>query len=316
MLSLSLMKKAFIQLHVAVFLAGFTAILGRLIELQEGWLVLYRMLITVLLLMPYLGMKGNLRVITPQKLLPVLGTGFIISLHWLTFYASVKYANASVALVCLAASGIFSALFEPLIIKRPFHFREIVFGMMGIGGIYIIFNFNPEYKVGIIFGLLSAIGSALFPIFNKRLLTIHPARLLTFYEMIGGGICLAMFLPIYFSYFPAAYFIPTGKDLFLLLILSSLCTVVAFNLQLSALRVLSAFTSNLTYLLEPVYGIVLALFFLGEGRFLGPSFYFGLGLAASAVGLQMWFELKSKALESKRMFEKSTEFEKRTDSLI
>ena len=138
------MKKAFAQLHLAVFLAGFTAILGKLIGLQEGWLVWYRMLFTVFLLIPVLWFSGKWKRLPRNVFLPIAGTGFIIAIHWLTFYASIKYANASVALVCLAASGLFSALFEPIIIKRPFHVREILFGMMGVGGVYIIFNFNPE----------------------------------------------------------------------------------------------------------------------------------------------------------------------------
>ena len=56
------MKKALIQLHIAVFLAGFTAILGVLIKLNEGLLVWYRLFITVVTLGVILFLKKELKV--------------------------------------------------------------------------------------------------------------------------------------------------------------------------------------------------------------------------------------------------------------
>ena len=110
------MKKAFIQLHIAVFLAGFTAILGKLILLNEGMLVWYRILITVIVLGAWLMYKKQLERIPGKDMLKIAGVGLIIALHWVTFYGSVKYANVSVALVCFSATGFFTALLEPLIL--------------------------------------------------------------------------------------------------------------------------------------------------------------------------------------------------------
>ncbi|HEV2354438.1 MAG TPA: EamA family transporter, partial [Puia sp.] len=42
------MKKAFLQLHIAVLLAGLTGVLGKLISLSAGVLVWYRLFITAL----------------------------------------------------------------------------------------------------------------------------------------------------------------------------------------------------------------------------------------------------------------------------
>jgi len=289
------MKKAFFQLHFAVFLAGFTAILGKLIHLNEGWLVWYRMLITVAVIFIISFFKKELKPISIKKIAPLLGTGCIIALHWLTFYASIKYSNASIALVCFSATGLFTALFEPLITKSKFMFLEILLGFIVVAGIYIIFNFNPHFKTGIIFGIISAMGAAIFPILNKGFLPVFAYREVTFYEMIGGFVGLSLLLPLYFILFPASYALPTVSDWIWLLILSILCTVYALNLQLKALEKISAFTSNLTYSLEPVYGILLAFLIFHEHKYFGPSFYWGMLLSLIAVILQMYVVFRSQA---------------------
>ena len=283
----TLMKKALIQLHIAVFLAGFTAILGVLIKLNEGLLVWYRLFITVVTLGVILFLKKELKAIPRKDMLKIFGVGAIVALHWVTFYGSVKYANASVALVCFSATGFFTAFFEPLILRRRISLIEVLLGMLAIAGIYIIFNFNPQYKVGIIFGIISAMGSALFPIFNKQFIERFSPRVLTFYELGGGLIALTILVPLYLLKFPAAYYLPTSEDWIWLLVLAWLCTVLCFDLQLNALKKISAFTANLTYNLEPVYGIILAFIFLHENKELDGHFYVGVGLIALAVVLQM-----------------------------
>ena len=280
-------KKALLQLHIAVFLAGFTAILGKLITLNEGLLVWYRLLITVVTLGIILFFKKQLVRIPVKDVLKIFGVGVIVAIHWVTFYGSVKYANISVALVCFSASGFFTAFFEPLILKRSISLIEVLLGLLAITGIYIIFDFHPQYKLGIIFGIISAVGSALFPVYNKRLLITWSPKILTLYELGGGLLALTILVPFYLMQFPALYYIPTNSDWIWLLVLAWLCTVLSFDLQLNALKKISAFTASLTYNLEPVYGIILAFILFRENEKLNPAFYMGVLLILLAVILQM-----------------------------
>jgi drug/metabolite transporter (DMT)-like permease len=282
------MKKALIQLHIAVFLAGFTAILGKLITLNEGLLVWFRLLITVVTLGVILFLKKQLQQIPFKDVKRIFGVGVIVAIHWVTFYGSVKYANVSVALVCFSATGFFTAFFEPLILKRRIALIEVGLGLIAILGIYVIFDFHPQYKLGIAFGIISAVGSALFPIYNKRLLLVYSPKILTLYEMGGGLLALTALVPFYLMQFPASYYIPTSTDWLWLLVLAWLCTVLSFDLQLKALQKISAFTANLTYNLEPVYGIILAFIFFNENEQLHPQFYIGVLLILLAVVLQMF----------------------------
>ena len=281
------MKKAFIQLHIAVFLAGFTAILGKLIQLNEGLLVWYRLLLTVIILGAIMVFKRQLQVIAAKDIFKIAGVGLIITIHWVAFYGSVKYANVSVALVCFSATGFFTAIFEPFILKKKIVIAELLLGLLAILGIYIIFNFHPQYKLGIIFGIIASMGSALFPVFNKQLLLRFSPKILTLYELGSGFILLSFLVPFYLISFPADYYLPTIADWGWLLILAALCTVVSFNLQLNALKKISAFTANLTYNLEPVYGIIMAFIFFRENKTLHNEFYLGLVLILLAILLQM-----------------------------
>ncbi|MBP6286569.1 MAG: DMT family transporter [Ferruginibacter sp.] len=281
------MKKALVQLHIAVFLAGFTAILGKLITLNEGLLVWFRLLITVVTLGAILFFRKQLKQVPFNDVLKISGVGAIVAIHWVMFYGSVKYGNVSVALVCFSATGFFTAFFEPLILKRRLSLVEVLLGLMAIAGIYIIFDFHPQYKMGVIFGILSAMGSALFPIFNKRLLIVYEPKILTLYELGGGLLALTLLVPLYLTQFPANYYLPTSTDWLWLLVLAWLCTVLSFDLQLNALKKVSAFTANLTYNLEPVYGIILAFIFFKENENLHREFYVGVGLILLAVILQM-----------------------------
>ena len=277
------MKKAFLQLHLAVFLAGFTGLLGRLITLNEGMIVWYRLLLTAATMWILFGLMKKIKRISLNDILKIAAVGFIAALHWVTFYGSIKYSNISVALVCFSSIGFFTALFEPLILKKKINVVELLLGVITMCGIYIIFHFDTEYKTGIIIGIISAMLASLFPIYNREFLKRINVETMLAWQQTGGLIALSILLPFYLQRFPVKNFIPGIENFGWLLILSWLCSVVAFQLSSNALKKLSAFTVNLTYNLEPVYGIILAFIVYKENQFLSKWFFVGFGIIAIAL---------------------------------
>jgi len=294
------MRKAFLQLHIAIFLAGFTGILGKLIELNEGLLVWWRLFISAITMWILFGLMKRLQKVSRTDLFKILGVGVIASLHWVSFFGSIKFANISVALVCFSAVGFFTAVFEPLIVRRKFSVIELLLGLLVMAGIYIIFHFDPEYKKGIIIGIISAMLGALFPIFNRVLLQRMNTETLITYELTGGLLCLTLILPIYLQFSPATYYLPNTKDWGWLLVLAWVCSVWAFQLSANALKKISAFTVNLSYNLEPVYGILLAFLVYQENEHLDWSFYVGLFLIILAVVLQTYRVYRGRVVKSER----------------
>jgi drug/metabolite transporter (DMT)-like permease len=280
------LKKAFIQLHAAVLLAGLTGVLGRLISLNAGLLVWYRLLLTApsLWLLALLR-KQSLR-IDRRDLWRIFGIGGIAALHWVSFYASIKYSNVSVGLLCFSAIGFFTALVEPLLLRRRVDKVELMLGLLVIVGIFFIFQVDPHYKTGILVGLVSALLGSLFPVLNKRVLERVPAETVTLYELTGGFGFLTLLMPLYLYLFPAPSLVPTLPDWGWLLVLSWACTVLAFNLSMAALHKITAFTVNLSYNLEPVYGILLAFLLFREDKYMGGGFYIGFSLILLSIVLQ------------------------------
>lgn len=277
------MKKAFLQLHIAVFLAGFTGILGRLITLNEGMIVWYRLLLTAATMWILFILMKKLQKIPFLDILKITGVGFIAAMHWVTFYGAIKYSNVSVALVCFSAIGFFTALFEPLILKKKMNWTELLLGLITLVGIYIIFHFDTQYKTGIIVGIISAILASLFPIFNREFLKRINVETMLTWQQTGGLLTLSILLPFYLQQFPTENFIPSLGNFGWLLVLSWFCSVIAFQLSANALKRLSAFTVNLTYNLEPVYGIILAFMVYKENQFLSQWFFVGFGIIALAL---------------------------------
>jgi len=294
------MKKALLQLHLAVFLAGFTGVLGRMITINESLLVWYRMFFSALILLAISIFSKKIKWLRWKEMLPLIGIGGIIALHWVTFYGSIKYANVSIALVCFSSVGFFSSFLDPLISNRKMNLSEVLLGLLVMLGVYLIFHFDQHFRTGILFGIISAFLATIFPILNKRFVGKHDADTITFYEIGGGWMVLNFVVPVYLLFSPVTTYLPHAKDLFWLLFMSLFCTVLAFNLSVRALSKLSPFTVNLSFNLEPVYGILLAFLLYKEHKTLGPSFYIGISIIILTVALQTLKVWKNSRVQSNK----------------
>jgi drug/metabolite transporter (DMT)-like permease len=302
------MKQAFVKLHLSILLAGFTGIFGKIIMLNEGLLVWYRMMLAaavmgVVILPPNAPpnpLKGGLRRMLRGRLRGtnlstpplggwgVWGAGALLALHWVFFFGSIKASNVSVGVVCFSLTGFFTALLEPLLNHRRVSFTELAFSLITLAGIGLIFHFDVQYRTGIVLGIVSALLAALFTITNKRVVGRCASSVMLFYEMLGGFLLLTLLMPLYLHFFPVETMLPKPQDIPYLLIFVVFCTVLLYLLQIDVLKQISAFTVNLSYNLEPLYSILIALLFLGEAKELTPSFYIGLTLILLSVLLQTW----------------------------
>jgi drug/metabolite transporter (DMT)-like permease len=287
------LKKSYWALHTAVFLFGFTGILGRLISLDSEMLVWYRMWMTAIMMGIFVTMSGKMVLLPLKATLHIAAISISIALHWVLFYASIKLASVSIAMVCLSSIALFTALLEPIILKQKFESAQIFFSLLVIIGVFLMAKEQEEQVVGIIIGLVSSFFSALFTVLNKTIIHKYDSRLLSFYEIGCGFIILTLILPLTNFISPIGNVIPTQEDWWYLFNLSFFCTVVAFNLSLSSLRFLSPFTVNLAINLEPIYGIILAFIVFKEYELLGTGFYIGaVIILISVVGETIWKRYK------------------------
>ena len=278
-------KRGFIQLHLSVMLAGFTGLFGRLITLNEVDIVWYRMLFTSLILLVFTGLPR----VGWRKFAELCGCGAFLGFHWILFYGSIKASNVSIGVICFSLIGFFTALFEPLILKKRFSWTELLLSLITVAGVLCIFSLDARYRYGIAIGMVSSAVCALYAICNKKASVGVRSRTVLMYQMSGGLIAISVIIPLYLLVFPSqqpVMVVPKDSNLWFMLCHALFCTVGMYLLQIQALKRLSAFTVNLTYNLEPCYTIILAFLIFGEGREINFSFYIGISLILLSVLLQ------------------------------
>jgi drug/metabolite transporter (DMT)-like permease len=294
-------RRAYLQMHITTFLWGITAILGKLISISELPLVWYRVFIVsvVMLLVPSL--FSTLKKIPLKKIVLIGSIGIILILHWVAWYGSIKSANASVAVSCIALISFFISVLEPVITKTAFNKANLFFGILVIPGILLInHSLNVELKRGFALGILAALFGALFTIFNKKYTQEINPNAITFIQMTSGFLFLSICLPFYLHVKQEAFPIPSLKDIVLLLALAIVCTAIPYNLFLRALKATNAFTTSLINNLEPVYGVILAAVFLRENEQLNWKFYIGSAVIVFAVFLHAFVNRNSALADQKK----------------
>lgn len=284
------------MIHASVVLWGFTPILGRAININALALVWFRLLIAVAALI--LIVRPFRREDWPSKMLTlkVAGVGCLVMLHWLAFYGSIKLANASVAVVCLAIAPFFTSILEPLVTRRSFRPSELWLAVPVIPGVLLIVGGVPtSMTAGVWLGVIAAVLSATFAVLNKSLTSLMKPMTMTLIELGSGFVLLTPILLVAGSISPAQGFqVPSEMDWLLLSVLSLLCTVVPFAMSLKALQTESAYTLQLAVNLEPVYAVLLAMWLFHEHRELGWPFYLGMLLVTGSVFVQPWVERRGK----------------------
>lgn len=288
------MKRSYLLLHIAVILAGFTGVFGKLISLNEGLLVWYRVLFSFIWLFFILKIfKISTAIPTREKII-IARVGMLITIHWIFFYGSIKYANISIGVVCYSLTSFFTAIFGPLIRKQKFVGSELFLSLFTLLGIAFIFHFDVSYQLGIALGVISSAFAALYTIYNERLVRNYDSKLINYYQMLGGTLGLTVIMPLYLYFFPAESIFPDLKDTFYLLLLSLFCTVGLYVLFAECLKRLSAFTVNLNFNLEPIYAILMAFLFFDEGKEVNGFFYVGLMLVVLSVVLQTAISIRKR----------------------
>jgi drug/metabolite transporter (DMT)-like permease len=294
-------NKAFLYMHIATFLFGMTAIIGKLITLNEFNMVWHRMLITsvVFLLVPTFW--KNIHKI-PKKIIGIFFlNGVVVALHWLTFYGSIKINNnASLTLACFGSVSTMASVLEPLILKQKFKKSELLLGMIVLVGLVFIafadpngkFDLGSTYFQAIILALVSSFFAIIFTIINKKYIQEYNPIVVTWAQMTGGFLFLTLMIPFVIHNGIQFQLVPSTGDGIWLIILAVLCTNIAFSLEIESLKKMSAFTSSIILNLEPVYGIFVAIFLFKENEMLNQWFYIGASIVIISVFAHAYFTRK------------------------
>jgi len=288
--------KSYLNLHLIVFIWGFTAVLGELISIREASLVWYRMGLASIFLALYLLYKKQSFQLPIKAIFKMVLVGFLIAIHWIYFFKAINVSNVSITLAMFSMGAFFASILEPLIYKRKMLWYEVLFGLIIIAGLFIIMQVEINYLEGILYALFSVFIGVLFTLFNGKLIQQHDSTVITVYEFFAGFIFVSIYLLVQGT-FTTEFFAVSTRDWLLILVLASICTAYAFTASVHVMKRLSPYTVMLTTNLEPVYGIVLAYFLIGEDEKMSLPFYIGSVLILVTVILNgvIKNKIKSKA---------------------
>ena len=280
--------KHFIHLHFLVFIAGFTAVLGELITNSSVSIVWHRMLIASILTIFFILLKKKSLKINLKQLFKYSFLGLIIALHWITFFEGIEQSNISVTLAMFSTAAFFTSFLEPLFFKRKIIFYEIILGLLVVIGVFLIFNAEFNFIYGIILGILSAFFASLFSVLNGVMIQNDSAVKISFYEFVSGVIFITIYLILTENINSLSIENYLSLNYLYIFILGSVCTAYAFIASVYLLKFITPYSVVLTYNLEPIYGILLALLFFGDNEKMSFQFYIGLFLILSSVLINMY----------------------------
>ena len=281
--------KNYLHLHFLVLIAGFTAILGELISIDAIPLVWFRMSIAGVLMLLFIKFKKRSLKVPLKAVIRFSIAGVLIALHWITFFAAIKASNISITLAMFSTGAFFASLIEPLFYKRKIIGYEIIFGVIVIAGVVIITHTELHYLLGIALGISSALFATLFAVLNGQFVKNYKASVISFYEFVSGVLFISIFIALTEG-FDTSYFQLIASDWTYLIILASICTAYAFIASIHVMKHITPYTLVLTYNLEPIYGILLAVIIFPQTETMQPLFYLGAGLIISTVLLNAVFK--------------------------
>ncbi len=276
--------KNILLMHFVILIFGFTGILGKLITIEAIPLVFWRTLIGGGAIYVWLKMRRKISKKSTSDVLKMGGIGLLVAIHWITFFASIKISNVSVALTMLATSPMFIGFLEPLIFKRKIDWRELTVAAVVLVGVGTIFSFNTTYHEGMILGIISAFFASLFATLNGVLIKTHDASNISLVELLTAS--AAIFILLFFTgEVNWELFVLSSQDWFWITILALVATSFAFIAFTSIMKVLTPFTTSVAINLEPIYSIILAVMIFGEEEIMGTRFYIGASIIIGAVML-------------------------------
>ena len=253
--------KSLVQLNVAVVLLGGTTLFAKLISLPAHSITFYRAVIGFFALVFFIFLsKTEYRLKNRKDYLMMAIAGFLVGLHWVTFFHSIQISSVAVGILSLYTFPIITSFIEPLLEKQPIGLGSIAEALIIFFGIFwMIPEFEASNRItwGVFWGILSAIVFSIRNIMVRKTLAHIPGTVTMAYQLL---VMVFMLLP----FLSHSWNIGSNNRLILLIVLGILFTALPHVLMVLSFRNLTVTTASLIMCLHPFYSIVFAMIILSE----------------------------------------------------
>ena len=275
-----------VQIHIAVLLASGAALFAKLVLVSPMVLTAGRTAFGSLALLLFaLATRAALRIGSTRDLLAILLSGFVLAVHWFTFFLSIQESSVAIALLAFATFPLFTTFLEPMIEGTRPQRDDVLTAVLVTAGLVLVtpsFDVSDRMTQGLLWGIVSAFAFAVLSLMSRTYSGRYPAPSIAFYQQGFAALCT---LPLALQWEGTL----TATDVRDLAILGVVFTALVQGLVVASLRQLRAQTASVVFGLEPVYGILLAWLILDETP--GIRTVAGGSLILGAV---LWASLKSR----------------------
>jgi len=252
--------KNFLEINLAMVLLSTSGPLGRFIELPVAVTIGIRSIIALVLLLIYCRFKGISFGLSSKDRGPILISGVLMGLHWLTYFVALQKSNVAIGMLSLFTYPVITAFLEPLFLKTRFQKMHLLLGFLVLCGIYFLvpdFSFENSSTVAIGFGVFSALCYAVRNLMLKKQVTRYEGSVLMAYQM---AVIFCMLIPAFFYYDLEA--VPSQWQG--ILGLAVVTTVFGHTMFVNCFKYFSITTISILSSIQPVYGILIGALLLSE----------------------------------------------------
>ena len=289
--------------HGVAVLFGLTGILGALIRFDAVAITAGRagFAATALLVLALAQRRPLLQGLGPRRAGIVLASGFLLAVHWITFFLAVKVGGVAVATLGFASFPAFIALLDVVLFRERIGRAEgTMLALVTLGLVLVTpsFDVGDQGTAGLLWGLASGLSFAGLAICNRRGNRGMDAIQVAFWQNLVVALLVLPLLglslaPPQVARSQAPSSLVTGAaaidwaSWFWLAVLGVLCTGLAHTLFVKSLESLDARSAGMIIALEPVYAIACAWWLFGEepsGRMLVGASLIILATVLLAMG--------------------------------
>lgn len=289
--------------HGVAVLFGLTGILGALIRFDAVAITAGRagFAAAALLVLALAQRRPLLQGLGPRRAGIVLASGFLLAVHWITFFLAVKVGGVAVATLGFASFPAFIALLDVVLFRERIGRAEgTMLALVTLGLVLVTpsFDVGDQGTAGLLWGLASGLSFAGLAICNRRGNRGMDAIQVAFWQNLVVALLVLPLLglslaPPQVARSQATSSWVTGAaaidwaSWFWLAVLGVLCTGLAHTLFVKSLESLDARSAGMIIALEPVYAIACAWWLFGEepsGRMLVGASLIILATVLLAMG--------------------------------
>ena len=268
-------------LLIATLFISTSGVLGKYIAMPSEVIIWFRSAFAMIFLYVFCRIrKIDLSVPKLKTHIPLVLSSLFMAAHWITYFYALKLSNVALGMLSLYTFPVITALLEPLFIRTKLNPIHILLGLIVIAGLYVLtpdFNMESSMMKGVVFGLISAICYAIRILLLKQHVDTFHGSMLMLYQTTVITIILV----------PVLFFMDVSRfssQFPFLLMLAILTTAIGHSLMVHSLKFFSASATTIISSVQPIFGIILAFFFLGEVP--NMNTYIGGALILSTVVIE------------------------------